>query len=53
MLRKRDAIQMEYDMIVEELNRKKEDKEQVVILFLALLVQFKFLFWSNLILEYF
>lgn len=29
VLRKRDAIQMEYDMTLEELTRKKEEREQV------------------------
>ncbi|XP_041359259.1 sorting nexin-30-like [Gigantopelta aegis] len=29
VLRRRDAMQMEYDMIVDELNKKKEEREQV------------------------
>ena len=29
VLRRRDAIQMEYDMTLEELNRKKEERDQV------------------------
>jgi len=31
VLRKRDAIQMEYDMALEELNRKREEKDVAVI----------------------
>jgi len=30
VLRRRDAIQMEYDMLLEELCRKKEDKDEVM-----------------------
>ena len=29
VLRRRDAIQVEYEMTLEELNRKKDEKEQV------------------------
>ena len=29
VLRRRDAIQMEYDMVVDELNKRKDEKEQV------------------------
>jgi len=29
VLRRRDAIQMEYDMLLEELCRKKDDKDEV------------------------
>ncbi len=29
VLRRRDAMQMEYDMIVEELNKKKDEREHV------------------------
>jgi len=33
VLRRRDAIQMEYDMLLEELCRKKDDKDEVAWLF--------------------
>jgi len=33
VLRRRDAIQMEYDMLLEELCRKKDDKDEVDIVF--------------------
>ena len=29
MLRRRDAIQMEYDLVVDELNKRKDEKEHV------------------------
>ena len=29
VLRRRDAIQMEYDMVVDELNKRKDEKEHV------------------------
>ncbi|KAK7492932.1 hypothetical protein BaRGS_00015879 [Batillaria attramentaria] len=31
VLRRRDAIQMEYDMVVDELNKRKDEREQVKI----------------------
>jgi len=33
VLRRRDAIQMEYDMLLEEMSRKKNDKDEVDMLF--------------------
>ena len=33
VLRRRDAIQVEYEMTVEELKRKKADKDQVCVSF--------------------
>ena len=32
VLRRRDAIQMEYDMLLEELCRKKDEKDEVEII---------------------
>lgn len=33
VLRRRDAIQMEYEMTLEEMTRKKEEKDQVSVLY--------------------
>lgn len=46
VLRKRDAIQMEYDLLLEELSRKKEDREQVLF-FTSLLDLFSFVLLSS------
>ena len=35
MLRRRDAIQMEYDMLLEELCRKKDDNNEVDVVLLS------------------
>ena len=32
VLRRRDAIQMEYEMTLEELKRKKAEKDQVIVI---------------------